>query len=323
MSMVGSALREARGRRPQKDVVDKIEGLRQSTLSRWESGVLIPTEAELKKICLVLDVSFENLNALAATDRDLARFGSSSEEDFYLQEQQLYIARMGPTNMRVWLVGPRLPVATSPKVRAIWTTNLDRGVTYCILWFIESIDELSLSAFARAAEEIATNVLGGGRRYQGVVPREPVAKRINHYVVGRRSDGRMKLYDRLQARLASSRAARLNVFHDPTDETAVGSRLAREFVSPFGSLVLYQPHAAGTGQQDEGGHLLELGLAAITLNDVRPQRSEPPRTVYFFAGDERSKQLVDLVDDFLNEPGAATGNTRPARGGGKSGRSRT
>jgi transcriptional regulator with XRE-family HTH domain len=300
MSRFGDLIKRKRGARSQDEVAKAIGGVTQPQLGRWERGESHPGAgkvADIIKGFQALDIPFspeeeEVLRKSLGEDRARSPLSLLTLEG-YLKEQQEFIVRMRHTYdvraFRICFLGTNdLPVTSSEAVDELWINNLRSSISYCIFW---CIDALSTQMFDRLESALTRISVKLGRE----MPHDSSGK-IRHYPVYFEGDARSPQRDEYTERYRELQRRNLagQHFHDPDDQKQTFGDLL-PYYQCFGNTVTYL-------SMDRA----PTPLTALILNQARLHVDTPPRALYLFLDEEKSRVIAESLRAIMQRFDART-----------------
>lgn len=168
---LGGLIKELRESRlpplSQRALAQKLR-LSQSIVSNWENGVAIPPAAHLHAIVDALKIDEVERVRLVDTHRqsELRSAIQPRTIDYILHDAAEFLDSNPGTT--IWMLGPEnLPVLEVGTVREVWVRNLERPVSYHLIWVLDWVDPdmfgVALPHFAQIADAAATKCVAEGR----------------------------------------------------------------------------------------------------------------------------------------------------------------
>ena len=142
--------------------------LSQSIVSNWENGAAIPSAAHLRAIVDALQIDDVERARLIDTHRqtELRSAIQPRTIEYILHDAADFLDSNPGTE--IWMLGPEnLPVLEVGMVRDVWVQNLERPVSYHMLWVLDWVDrdtfKVALPHFAQIAGIAAKKCIAEGR----------------------------------------------------------------------------------------------------------------------------------------------------------------
>ncbi len=319
MGSFGNVIRDARrGKFSQEQLCRNVsdalrsEGhreLTQSRLSDLERGKSVPNpkgeddSALLRHLANVLGLSVESLFKRCDTDTR-GRTATVMTRDEYFSETQAYLEHL-QGRASLWFIGPRtIPVTESPEVKEIWARNLNAGISYHVVWFLDAIRASDLRRLVYELDEV-------GRMATQMATDETECADIIHHAVhisrpsAREADA-VHFYEKMGATIpvvdrspdSGSDAPTRNKFTTmkclDRDFSPEERLLFLTYWQTFGSIVLLRPFAAKSRP-----------LASLAVPNTLSSRSSQPQDIFVFFDLDRALELLRIAESLES---AATDN---------------
>jgi len=277
----------------------------QSTVSGWEGGRIVPGPDRIKPLSKLLGLSEEDLKfavaAQASATESMSRRGMNASE--YVREVSKYFSGLGTKEIDAWVITPvRPPVQNHSLIQENWIENIAAGLTYNIIWAIDSIEDRAVLDIVMPLNRVAVEAsrrsgatrkpegrLGGIRHYfcactlsrtEWVAVLDSGAGDDPMFEFARRAAAVYRtIFTQFKALNNPIHAVRSFSFLTPP----VQAQLARWF-SSFGPTVLFN-------------HPLEPVASACVL-DARSSVRGPDQTVFQFVSNSASRDLQSFIAKF-------------------------
>ena len=154
-------VRETRRQRrlSQQEVAESV-GVRQNTVSSWERGVQLPptgNEDKVAGLARALGLDEPELAAALHQQLDLQenQRRPGADQAAYLEERAAFLDGVGRDQCDIWvLVGDRFPAVDEGAMRSAWISDIRRGATYRLVWFLDLLAPRMLDRTARSLWEM-------------------------------------------------------------------------------------------------------------------------------------------------------------------------
>jgi transcriptional regulator with XRE-family HTH domain len=258
---LGAFLRRLREEREltQKQVAKDL-GISQSALSAWESGQTLPPRPQILRLAAVLGVGVDALESYFEKAESEESYAPRTLGRIHVQAAE-HVKRYGPDNLSIWILGAtNLSVMESTFVQERWRANLNRGIDYNLIWFLDLVPEETFRAAIAIFAEIERRTAAEHKAQGGARP----LGAIHHYATNAfepPSELMAALYRQLEEALAAgdkaaakSRvhayvAAARNTSAAPTPAEAAVADAARKLLRlwhPETGIVFYRPKTITT-----------------------------------------------------------------------------
>lgn len=292
MAIFGEILKAARKKMgyTQSELSERIlnaddgKKLSQSRLSDWERGNSLPKLKNggdsqiIADLAMALELDEKELRMSCEVEREQEPTAIMSERK-YLWEIAKFIEEL-ENKISLWLIGPRtLPVKESPSIRDNWVANLNLGINYHIIWFLDGIKYDDFKTLIFQLTEIGKRANGkkSGRKNTGAIYHHPIQLDDKNEI--------KFIYEKIlnNGSIERNKFKNIRKFTNLSEEM---KKTILTFWQSFASIVLFKPNNEGYKP-----------LASLSLQRIHTSRTSKPKELFVFFDLERTLQLLRFVEE--------------------------